>query len=102
MKFVDECYLSHVNDSNSNDQKEELVHLTSLTTNLTSNDVEYTDPRCYADSLNPKDSDSPSYHEAIYGPHSEEYIQAMKTEVSQLVLQNTWKRIPRCKVNPKN
>ena len=81
VKFVNEYSLSHVNAFYSNYQKEQLAHLASLTTNLTSSDVKYADPRCYSASLNLKDSDIPSYHEAIHEPHCEEYIQAMETEV---------------------
>ena len=100
VKNIDECYLSSVIDPTLSNQKQQLAYLAILTTNLDSFDVEYDDPRCYAAKFKLKDDDSPSYYEVIHGPHSEKYVEAMKLEVSQLVLQNTWEQIPRSKVNP--
>ena len=37
----------------------------------------------------------PSLHDALHGESSHQYIEAMKLEVSQLLKQNTWTRIPR-------
>ena len=100
VKYIDECYLWSVIDPTLSNQKQQLAHLATLTSNLDSGDVEYTDPWCYVSKLKLKDNDSPSCHETMHDPHSEKNVEAMKLEVSQLVLQNTWEQIPRSKVNP--
>ena len=40
----------------------------------------------------------PSFHEALSGDLAHEWIKAMKTEVMQLIKQNTWEPVPRSKV----
>jgi len=41
----------------------------------------------------------PSFNEAVNGDFSKQYIEAMKKEVSALILQNTWITVPRSKAD---
>ena len=41
------------------------------------------------------DPDSPTYHQAIHGRNSEEYIKAMQIEIETLILQRTRESVPR-------
>jgi hypothetical protein len=52
------------------------------------NDI--TDPQVYAAKTNQINPDSPTFHQALYGENSEEYIKAMQTEILTLILQHTW------------
>ena len=38
-----------------------------------------------------KDDDSPNLFQALHGPHRQEFLQAMRVEISELEGQGTWK-----------
>ena len=55
-----------------------------------------TDPRVYAAKTRRKDDpDSPTFHQAIHGENSEEYIKAMQIEIATIILPCTWESVPR-------
>ncbi|MGH7974709.1 MAG: reverse transcriptase domain-containing protein [bacterium] len=39
--------------------------------------------------------DNPRYHEAMFGPHKEEFLEAMKDEIKELTARGTWKVVGR-------
>ena len=50
----------------------------------------------YAAKTRRKDNpDSPTFHQAIHGENSEEYVKAMQIEIATLILQHTWDSVPR-------
>jgi len=60
-----------------------------LETDMVTGDYNGCDPRGYAAIHKLHDPDLPSFHEAMHGPDSAHYINAMKTEISQLLKQKT-------------
>ncbi|MGH7954829.1 MAG: reverse transcriptase domain-containing protein, partial [Gloeomargaritales cyanobacterium] len=53
-------------------------------------------PMAYASK--PTSEDNPRYHEAMVGPHKEEFCEAMRKEIDELTKQRTWEVVDR----PKN
>ena len=51
------------------------------------------EPRTYAASHKPNKPYMPSFHDALHGEASHQYIEVMKLQVSQLIKQKTWKII---------
>jgi hypothetical protein len=71
-----------------------MEYLSELQTDWDEGTFNISDPRVYA----PKqirDADNPHFHEAMHGYHQEQYLEAMKIEVSSLLQQRTWKYTPR-------
>ncbi|MGH7954625.1 MAG: reverse transcriptase domain-containing protein, partial [Gloeomargaritales cyanobacterium] len=50
-------------------------------------------PAAYASQTSSEDN--PRYHEAMCGPHKEEFLQAMQNEIDELVTRGTWKLVER-------
>jgi hypothetical protein len=68
--------------------------LTELHTDISDGTLDIIDPRVYtAKKRKSHDSDTPMLHEAMCGPHAEEYKQAMNVEMSGLIKQITWKAV---------
>ena len=49
----------------------------------------------YASKTQKNDPDTPAFHQAFHGEHSEEYIKAMQIKIATLILQRTWESVPR-------
>jgi len=41
----------------------------------------------------------PSFNEAVRVETAEQYLEAMKKEISSLIMQKTWKTVPRSEAN---
>ena len=96
---VSESLWLQINDPSHSVQEETLAYHAALETDYVTGEYNGCDPRGYAAIHKLHDPDSPSFHEAIYGPDSEHYIKnAMKTEINQLLKQKTWEQIPRSMV----
>ena len=54
-----------------------------------------TNPQVYASKTQKNDPDTPTFHQAIHGELSEEYIKDMQIEIATLILHCTWECIPR-------
>jgi hypothetical protein len=74
----------------------QLAYLTEVHTDMNDVTLDIIDPRVYtAKKRKSHDPDTPMLHEAMHGPHAEEYKQAMKVEMSGLIRQRTWKAVER-------
>jgi hypothetical protein len=51
--------------------------------------VNISDPRVYA-AKKTRDAENPRFHEAMHGDHQEQYLEAMKIEISSLLQQRKW------------
>jgi hypothetical protein len=60
-------------------------------------EIEVCHTRAYTSkaSLKQQNEDNPTIHQALNGPHSKEYVAAVKEEVETLVCQATWEEVPR-------
>ena len=58
------------------------MNLAKGNTDVNTGEVHISDPRVYA--VKRSDPDMPSFNEAVNGEFSEQYIEAMKKEVSEL------------------
>jgi hypothetical protein len=71
--------------------KKQLAYSTELLTCFDTGVHNITDPRVYAAKTRRKDDpDFTTFHQAIHGENSEEYIKAMQIEIATLILQRTW------------
>ena len=71
----------------------QLAYLAELNTCYDSGEVNIVDPRVYA-AKKWSDPDTPNFHQAMNGPHVDEYVEAMKKEVATLVSIRAWKSVP--------
>ena len=99
-KFQDEVYCASLDPSLS-PQDEILAYQAAVETDVVTGLYNCSDPRAYAASHKLKDPDTPSIFDALHGDDKEEYREAMKKEITQLLKQKTWERIPRDQVPPK-
>ena len=88
-------FLSSILDPTRTHHESELAYLADLSTDFDTEEYHCTDPRAYAAKHKINDPDMPTYTNALSGPHSEEYMAAMKKEVKQLIKQKTWTAIHR-------
>ena len=49
-----------------------------------------------------KDEDSPTYLEALTGPHEKQFREAMNEEIERLVKRNTWDLVPKSSIRKEN
>ena len=97
--FVDAVFLASVLDDSKSHQESALAYHAELYTDFDTGEFHCDDPRAYAASTKKaSDPDNPSYREALTGEHHLEYEQAMRKEIQQLILQNTWEYVPRSQV----
>ena len=96
-KYIDEVYLTMLDQTkHDNFYKKQLAYSAELLTCFDTGVHNITDPRVYAAKTRRKDDpDSPTFHQAIHGENSEEYIKAMQIEIATLILQRTWESVPR-------
>ena len=93
------AFLSRVLDESKSYQDSALAYHAELFTDFDTGESHCEDPRAYAASTKkPNDPDNPSYHEALTGENRHDYEKAMRKEIQQLILQNTWKMVHRSKV----
>ena len=90
-RFIEEVFCSIISGSSASSYCSQLMHLAKGNTDVNTREVHISDPRVY--SVKRSDPDMPSFNEAV-GEFSEKYIEAMKKEVSALILQNTWITVP--------
>jgi len=64
---------------------------------MVSGELYISDPRIYAAKRN--DPEMPSFNEAVRVETAEQYLEAMKKEISSLIMQKTWKTVPRSEAN---
>ena len=91
-------FLTSVLDTSRSSQNQFLAYLAELCTDLDSRIVDCTDANVYLSKSKLRDPDQPSFHEAMHGKDSEFWIEAMKTEVLDLLSRNTWERVLRSSV----
>ena len=98
-RFDDESFLSIINptqlDPLSYDGR--LSYTAELHTCPHTGYLDTLDPRVYLLRNPSLDPDNPTLYEAMNGPHSNEYVAAMKLEIEALERHNTWIVIPRPK-----
>ena len=94
-RYADEAYLTSAINWQSYHGK--LCYHVELNTCLDTGIIESCDPRAYLSkaSLKRHNEDNPTIFQALAGPHSLDYISAMKDEVGTLVSQSTWDEVPR-------
>ena len=95
-----EALVSSVTDPTRTEYESDLAYLADISTDPRTGDVHCIEPRAYAAKHKVHDPDMPSYTVAVTGPHSEEYIAAMKKEINQLIKQKTWSPMFRKNVPP--
>jgi hypothetical protein len=71
-----------------------MTYLSELQTYWDEGTVNISDLRVYA-AKKTRDTDNPSFHEAMHGDHQEQYLEAMEIDISSLLQQTTWKSTPR-------
>ena len=59
---------------------------------LNSGIIDCSDSRAYLTKSKLKDPDQPSFLEAMHSHDSDKWVEAMKREISELLVRNTWKR----------
>ena len=96
--YIDVAFLSQVLDTNKSHHDTVLSYQADLHTDFNTGETHCEDPRAYAASRKTGDPDNPSFNEALTGEHRHEYEAAMKKEIKQLILQNTWNYVERSKV----
>jgi hypothetical protein len=70
-----------------------MAYLAEIHTDQNTGEVDIIDPRVYADKRK-SDPDMPTFHEAMRGDQTEQYVEAMKIEVKSLLLQKRGKPFP--------
>ena len=80
---------------NDSHYQQQLAYSAELHTCFDTGIYDITDPQVYASKTQKNDPDTPTFHQAIHGEHSEEYIKAMQIEIATLILQRTWESVPR-------
>ena len=96
-KYVNEVFLTSVHLDRDH-QELQLAYLAELHTDFDTGILNINDPRAYAAKTKQHDPDMPSFHEAMNGENVDDYVAAMKKEITQLVKQNTWEVMPRSSV----
>jgi len=91
-RFIEEVFCSIISGSSASSYCSQLMHLAKVNTDVNTGEVHISNPRVYA--VKRSDPDIPSFNEAVNGEFSKQYIEAMKEEVSALILQNTWITVP--------
>jgi Reverse transcriptase (RNA-dependent DNA polymerase) len=98
-RYEDEFHFASIsNEINSLSQQEQLHNAAQLLFCPTTGYLDTSDPSIFLafhSTDKGHDSDSPSFYEAIHGPYSTEYREAMRTEIEALEKQNTWDSILR-------
>ena len=79
----------------SSSQQEFLAYQAELSTDLNSGIINCSDARVYLTKSKIKDPDQPSFLQAMNGNEADKWIEAMKTEIADLLARNTWKRVHR-------
>jgi hypothetical protein len=97
-RFIDQVFLSSLQDSSQSYTKSQLAYQADILTYLKTGEINCTDPRAYAEKSRLHDPDTPTYHEALTGVHAHKYEEAMKIEIRQLIKQSAWRPILRSKV----
>jgi hypothetical protein len=84
-KFEDEFYLTSLSNGNCPSQCAQLAYTASLITCPDTGHVDNLDPQVFlARNGGNHDSDSPTFYEAMNGPQSKAYMEAMKVEIEAL------------------
>ena len=60
--------------------------------------IDKVQPHAFAAMQHTKNPDLPTYAEAMSGDHAEEYWEAMRKEIANLVKRNVWEVIPRSSI----
>ena len=96
-KYHEEVFLTQVvPDNDVYGNAAQAAYLAELYTDQDTGICDITDPRVYAAKTKKGfDPDQPSFHQAINGEFAEQYLEAMKIEVSALLQQKTWTMRPR-------
>lgn len=73
---------------------EAFIAMEDILTDPDTNELDGIHPMAFASK--PTNEDTPRYHEAMAGPHKEEFCEAMQREINELTKQKTWEIIDRC------
>ena len=76
-------------DTSRSDYEANLAY-TDVSTDFQTGEVHCDDPRAFVAKHKRNDPDMPSHNDTVTGEHYDEYIKAMKVEISQLSKQKTW------------
>jgi hypothetical protein len=94
-KYSNKVYCNVVDPTqNQNAYEQQLAYTAELFTCCDTGFHDITDPQVYAAKTRQNNPDSPTFHQALYGENSEEYIKAMQTEIATFILQCTWETVP--------
>ena len=90
-KYIDKVFLANIDHHTLDTEAHQaaLAYLSELHTCFDTGFVNITDPQVYAAKKCGNDADNPTFHQAINGPDSEEFIKAMKLEIMTLESQKT-------------
>ena len=83
-------FLASILDTSHTEYESNLAYMADISTDLDTREYNGNDPRAYAGKHKLNDPDMPSYSDAVTGKHANEYIDAMKKEIKQLIKQKTW------------
>jgi len=89
--YLDEVFLKKIHDYSISAYQSQLAYLAKTQTDMVSGELYISDPRIYAAKRN--DLDMPSFNAAVRGEFSKQYLEAMKKEISSLIMQKTWKTV---------
>jgi len=67
-------------------------YFAEIQTDMVSGEIYISDPKIYAAKRN--DPYMPSFYETVRGEFAEQYLEAMKEEISCLISQKNWKTVP--------
>ena len=81
-------------DMDSQSHCSQLAYATELQTCYDTGLVNITDSCIYAAKRRGSNPDNPTLQQAVHGPNSEEYVNAMKLEILTLISQKTWSSVP--------
>ena len=95
-RYINEAYVASLDRLQKCDsQTIHLAYLAEVSTCCDTGIENVSDPRAYAAKTQGSDPGCPTFHQAMNGEHSEEYITAMQLEIMILVQQRTWTSTPR-------
>ena len=83
-RFIEEVLCSITSGSSASSYCSQLMHLEKRNTDVNTGEVHILDPRVYAATRS--DPEMPSFHEAVNGEFSKQYIEAMKKKYLHLFL----------------
>ena len=93
LSYFTRVHVPTVLHADSHEQR--LAYLAAVHTDYETGELDTLDPRVYAARSKQNDPDMPNFNQAVYGEHADEWLEAMREEVSKLLKAKTWETVPR-------